>query len=203
VGGAVEPDGKGVCLDVSDIGGAGVRQGRPVVMPHLPRHDNVKQNRRRLWLNSPEALSTSHNTEFRERIATVLRTVGPSVVEVRVQAVAALVPTIRAVAADLVGRADYDLDSISDLRMAVDEACATLVSVAAADAQLGCRFVIGAHDIEVTVSIPAGHDTEPVDTTGFGWRVLRTLVDNASTYVDVRAEPPQLAIRFVKKARVR
>ena len=57
---------------------------------------------------------------------------GPSVVEeVRTSATAALIPTIRAVASDLAARADFDLDAISDLRMAVDEACATLVNVAA------------------------------------------------------------------------
>jgi len=55
---------------------------------------------------------------------------GVSTVEVRTSASAALIPTIRAVASDLAARADFDLDAISDLRMAVDEACATLVDVA-------------------------------------------------------------------------
>ena len=55
---------------------------------------------------------------------------GMSTVEVRTSATAALIPTIRAVASDLAARADFDLDAISDLRMAVDEACATLVDAA-------------------------------------------------------------------------
>jgi serine/threonine-protein kinase RsbW len=46
---------------------------------------------------------------------------GASTVEVRTTASAALIPTIRAVASDLAARADFDLDAISDLRMAVDE----------------------------------------------------------------------------------
>ena len=45
---------------------------------------------------------------------------GVSTVEVRTTASAALIPTIRAVASDLAARADFDLDAISDLRMAVD-----------------------------------------------------------------------------------
>jgi hypothetical protein len=42
-----------------------------------------------------------------------------------------------------------------------------------------------------------------VDTNGFGWRVLGTLVDDVSTYRDDATRPAQLAIRFVKRARVR
>ena len=53
-----------------------------------------------------------------------------------------LIPTIRAVASDLAARADFDLDAISDLRMAVDEACATLVDVAAPTATLLCAFLV-------------------------------------------------------------
>ncbi|PZS33659.1 MAG: hypothetical protein DLM61_04825, partial [Pseudonocardiales bacterium] len=51
----------------------------------------------------------------------------PAVVELRLPARAALIPTVRTVASDLAGRADLDLDAIDDLRMAVDEACTTLV----------------------------------------------------------------------------
>ena len=43
----------------------------------------------------------------------------PSPVEVRVHADPALIPSVRAVAADLAARADFDLDAVSDLRMAV------------------------------------------------------------------------------------
>src|SRR3712207_2378660 len=68
---------------------------------------------------------------------------GVSTVEVRTSATAALIPTIRAVASDLAARADFDLDAISDLRMAVDEACATLVDVAAPTSTLQCTFQIG------------------------------------------------------------
>src|SRR3712207_252727 len=68
---------------------------------------------------------------------------GRSTVEVRTSGTAALIPTIRAVASDLAARADFDLDAISDLRMAVDEACATLVDVAAPTSTLQCTFQIG------------------------------------------------------------
>src|ERR1700754_4413979 len=61
-----------------------------------------------------------------------------SVVEIRISARPVLIPTVRAVASDLAGRADFDLDAISDLRMAVDEACATLVALSPDDGLLCC-----------------------------------------------------------------
>jgi serine/threonine-protein kinase RsbW len=48
-------------------------------------------------------------------------------VEVLVDSDPSLVATVRTVAADLAGRADFDLDAIADLRMAVDESCAALL----------------------------------------------------------------------------
>src|SRR6476619_1967565 len=79
-----------------------------------------------------------------------------SVVEVRTSATAALIPTIRAVASDLAARADFDLDAISDLRMAVDEACATLVDVAAPETMLQCTFRVHAEHIEAHAHVHAG-----------------------------------------------
>jgi hypothetical protein len=49
---------------------------------------------------------------------------------------------IRAVAADLAARADFEVDSIDDLRMAVDDACTMLIEIAAQGATLSCRFTV-------------------------------------------------------------
>lgn len=103
---------------------------------------------------------------------------GPSVVEVRTSATAALIPTIRAVASDLAARADFDLDAISDLRMAVDEACATLVDVAAPSTMLQCTFLVHTDRIEVHAQVRAGSVDAAVSTDTFGWRVLQTLADD-------------------------
>src|SRR5829696_8717217 len=102
---------------------------------------------------------------------------GMSTVEVRTSATAALIPTIRAVASDLAARADFDLDAISDLRMAVDEACATLVDLAAPRSTLLCKFVVRPDRIEVHAQVQAGHLDAEVSTDTFGWRVLQTLAD--------------------------
>ncbi|WP_308259056.1 ATP-binding protein [Pseudonocardia sp. H11422] len=108
-------------------------------------------------------------------------TVGdPSTVEVRTTASAALIPTIRAVASDLAARADFDLDAISDLRMAVDEACATLVDVAAPGSRLHCTFRVLPERIQVRAEVEAAAAETTVSTDTFGWRVLQTLADEVA-----------------------
>src|SRR3954462_4185143 len=94
---------------------------------------------------------------------------GMSTVEVRTSATAALIPTIRAVASDLAARADFDLDAISDLRMAVDEACATLVDLAAPATSLLCTFPVRNDHIEVYAQVTADQPGTEVSTDTFGW----------------------------------
>ncbi|ODT97369.1 MAG: anti-sigma factor [Pseudonocardia sp. SCN 72-86] len=105
---------------------------------------------------------------------------GSPTVEVRTAASAALIPTIRAVASDLAARADFDLDAISDLRMAVDEACATLVDVAAPGSGLRCRFQVRDDRIDVRAEVEGAGADATVATDTFGWRVLETLTDDVS-----------------------
>lgn len=121
------------------------------------------------------------DTDDRE-LADFTATDGESTVEVRTTATAALIPTIRAVASDLAARADFDLDAISDLRMAVDEACATLVDVAVPGSGLRCRFVVGADRIRVSAEVQAAGPDATVATDTFGWRVLETLTDEVAVH---------------------
>jgi serine/threonine-protein kinase RsbW len=125
---------------------------------------------------------------------------GAAVVEIRISARPALIPTVRAVASDLAGRADYDLDAISDLRMAVDEACATLVAVTPEDSLLSCKFIIGKERIEVIVSTRAAPPGTTVSTESFGWRVLQTLADEVSTELGLDDEPDALVIHLIKNS---
>lgn len=123
-------------------------------------------------------------------------------VEVRTSASAALIPTIRAVASDLAARADFDLDAISDLRMAVDEACATLVDVAAPSAVLRCTFQVHTERIEVLAEVQAGHLDSVLSTDTFGWRVLQTLADEVSVHHSPgpSGNGPIVGIRLDKRA---
>ncbi len=127
---------------------------------------------------------------------------GASSVELRTTASAALIPTIRAVASDLAARADFDLDAISDLRMAVDEACATLVDLAAPKSTLLCTFVVHYDRIEVHAVVQTALSDAHVSTDTFGWRVLQTLADDVT--VDHSAGPdgagPTVGIKLAKHA---
>jgi serine/threonine-protein kinase RsbW len=128
------------------------------------------------------------------------------VVEVRIEASAAQISAVRVVAADLAARQDYDLDAVSDLRMAVDEACATLVPLAAPGTMLSCRFVVGADKIEVVVTVVTAEPAQVPQNT-FGWRILSTLTDQVRAFT-VDGDPtvgqrPQVGIKLcVRRDRV-
>jgi serine/threonine-protein kinase RsbW len=100
----------------------------------------------------------------------------PERLELRVPITPMQLPAVRAMAGDLAIRMDYDLDSVEDLRLAVDEACATLAGIVEGDAPLTVVFETtraGLH-IEAWVPTAAGVD---VPRDGWGWAVLATLVD--------------------------
>jgi serine/threonine-protein kinase RsbW len=93
------------------------------------------------------------------------------------------VPVARALAADLAVRLDFDLDEVSDLRMAVDEACAELVAKAAGAGRLRCVFQVDADLLRVVVSATTKDGATPSHAT-FGWRVLTALVDEVTSWAE-------------------
>ena len=107
------------------------------------------------------------------------RDVLPGEIEVRASARAANIAPVRVVAAELAARADFDVDTISDLRMAVDEACAELVQLAEDGATLSCRFRVSEEGMEITAyTTPrVGARLSP---RSFGWHVLTALVDDVT-----------------------
>ena len=117
---------------------------------------------------------------------------------VQVGADASDLPPLRVVAADLAARVEFDLDTVADLRLAVDEAASELVAVAAAEALLTCIFTLDAGQMEVTVSVPA-RPGATLRQDAFGWRVLTTLVDEVRASGDQDADPPVLGISLCKR----
>lgn len=110
-----------------------------------------------------------------------------------------MVAAVRAMAAHLAGQADFDVDTIADLRLAVDEACNSLIELAAPDATLSCTFTVpevGADRMHVEVATATRPSAAGVDTGGFGWQLLRALTDEVELVTDVDRLPGWVAIRF-------
>lgn len=107
------------------------------------------------------------------------------------------VASVRVVAADLAARADFDLDTVSDLRMAVDEACSTLATLARPGSRLHCTLRTAPDRITVTARIPEPASTRIPQGT-FGWRVLTTLTDKVEILADNGSGAPSLGIRLIK-----
>jgi serine/threonine-protein kinase RsbW len=128
--------------------------------------------------------------------------------ELRVPTSRTQLPAVRAMAGDLAMRMDFDLDAVEDLRLAVDEACATLASVALGGSPLTVVFEVSREDLRIEAWVPteAGVD---VPRDGFGWAVLATLVDGveagpsdqASVAAGNGSDSPVAGISLVKKLR--
>jgi serine/threonine-protein kinase RsbW len=128
--------------------------------------------------------------------------------ELRVPTSRTQLPAVRAMAGDLAMRMDFDLDAVEDLRLAVDEACATLASVALGGSPLTVVFEVSREDLRIEAWVPteAGVD---VPRDGFGWAVLATLVDGveagpsdqATVAAGNGSDSPVAGISLVKKLR--
>jgi len=97
----------------------------------------------------------------------------------------------RAATSAVCAQADFTVDRLDDLRLAVDEACALVIADAPPDSQLHVHLsVSGSHvTIEVRGTSRKGM---PVATNTFAWTVLTALVDEVETSV----EAGQLCIRL-------
>ncbi|MPQ96976.1 ATP-binding protein [Modestobacter sp. I12A-02628] len=109
--------------------------------------------------------------------------------ELRVPTSPTQLPAVRAMAGDLAMRMDFDLDAVEDLRLAVDEACATLATVAADDAPLTVVFEATRSGLHIEAWVPTV-GTVDVPRDGFGWAVLATLVDVVDAGASTQAKVP-------------
>lgn len=117
-------------------------------------------------------------------------------VELRVAAVPEQLPVVRSVAGVVAMRADFDLDAIADLKLAVDEACSTLITLAESGEVMVCRLAAVEDDeFEFTVSVPS--DREPSQET-FGWRVLCALADEVTAWTEA---PDGAQLAYIRLAR--
>lgn len=103
-------------------------------------------------------------------------------VELRLVADLGQLFVVRALAATIAIRQDFELDAVEDVKLAVDEICSTLVPRAKPGEPLICQLTASDGVIGVLASVVSATDA-PVDKDTFGWRVLTTLTDAASASV--------------------
>lgn len=95
-------------------------------------------------------------------------------VELRIPADGAYLSILRTATAGLAARLDFTLDEIDDLRIAVDEASALLLSDAAAGADLTCLYTLLPDALVIRVSTTSKTGRLPRQHT-FAWTVLTAL----------------------------
>ncbi|AOS63023.1 ATP-binding protein [Actinoalloteichus hymeniacidonis] len=101
----------------------------------------------------------------------------------RVAATEQRVALVRGLAGDIAARAEFDMDRIEDLRLAVEEACAVLIEQSVPGAVLDCRFRIAPDRIGLRLRSATDNAAGP-DRDTFGWHVLETLSDSVRLMVD-------------------
>ena len=117
-------------------------------------------------------------------------------VTVGMPAEGAYLSVLRTATAGLAARLDFTLDEIEDLRIAVDEACAMLLSQAIPGTNLECAFDLGAEEMTITVSVTAAGPRIPARDT-FAWTVLSALAGT----VDSRLGPDDQVSIVLRKRR--
>jgi serine/threonine-protein kinase RsbW len=103
-------------------------------------------------------------------------------VTIRMPADGAYLSVLRTATAGLAARLDFTLDDIEDLRIAVDEACAMLLSQAIPGSSLECSFTLSADDMTISVSVPSLNPRTPSGET-FAWTVLSALAGTVEAQV--------------------
>ena len=104
-------------------------------------------------------------------------------VEIRVPAQLENLAVVRTVVAAIGTFEDLDFDAVSDLRLAVDEACTRLIRSAVPNSTL----VLAVHPRESDVVVEASTTCKTPDilTPGsFSWHVLSSLTDEVTTFQD-------------------
>lgn len=107
---------------------------------------------------------------------------GADQVTVRMPADGAYLSVLRTATAGLAARLDFTLDDIEDMRIAVDEACAMLLSQAIPGSNLDCSFALSPDDMTITVSVPCLNPRPPSGET-FAWTVLTALAGTVEAQV--------------------
>jgi len=117
-------------------------------------------------------------------------------VTIKMPADGAYLSVLRTATAGLAARLDFTLDEIEDMRIAVDEACAMLLSQAIPGSALACDFILGGDSMRISVSVRCLAPRLPANDT-FAWTVLSALAGS----VDAQVGPGDMLTIVLRKSR--
>lgn len=103
-----------------------------------------------------------------------------SVVELNVPATTSHVSLIRSATAAICAQADFTIDRLEDVQLAVDEACALLIDEAPTDAHLTVKWQVNGQQVGIELICPSSKG-RPVPKNTFAWTVLTALVDRVES----------------------
>ncbi len=125
-------------------------------------------------------------------------------IRIQIDADLGQVVMLRAVAETVALIAGFTVDEVADMRVALDEAATCLILGAVPGSQLTCEVTADSFRLRVAVDAVCD-DTDPVDTTGFGWHVMGSITDHLTAdhdaYDRARGGYP-VAITFTQVRRV-
>jgi serine/threonine-protein kinase RsbW len=104
-------------------------------------------------------------------------------VELRVAAQLENLAVLRTLVAAVAVFEDLDFDAVADLRLAVDEACTTLIRAAVPDSMLVVTIDPRDDAVVITAST-ACQDGDVIAPGGFSWHVLSSLADEVHAFSD-------------------
>ena len=108
---------------------------------------------------------------------------GERAVELRVAPRLESLAVVRMLVGAIATFEDLDVDTVADLRLAIDELCTQLIRSSAPDATL--TVVIDPHDDHVAVRASvACDDADALSPGSFSWHVLSSLVDDVQAFHD-------------------
>lgn len=84
---------------------------------------------------------------------------------------------LRALTETIMLAADFTIDVVTDVRVALDEVATTLIAAAAPAAWIGCDFLFDEHRIQVRAAAVTSSDAGLIEHR-FGWHFVEKLTDS-------------------------
>ncbi|OCF87058.1 anti-sigma factor [Nocardia brasiliensis] len=137
--------------------------------------------------------------EWTSRSSTETTTIG-----VRIPARLEQLTMLRGLAETVALIADFALDEVTDIRLALDEVATSLVLDAVPGSQLNCEFTYDTDQMFVHVASAATSE-QVVGQAGFGWHIVRTLTHSIAASqapfdADVAGYPTVVDFSWVRRA---